>query len=447
MKNTIPLLVMFIVIFLRSPAHSLDANAIARQLYPHNVEDQRFVSHFFSIVDSHKINDPLFEGAGPSISGFSLDKINFAFMTNETAETVDLVFFNWTQSVFKNLNKDVLLSKLYGKNVYVLRSVSKNTIGSQGKDHSQLTNFSYILGSNYIEAQLKLNNTDMNIPEPWLNWKPHKRYMERTHPLRKALNTHNLTLLSPSKKLYLQQMGIEESLFDLAEKELFKHDEKGYWNLIMGMMIHEMFHVKEGEDTVNKKSLQRNIDENRDELVSQLKNNQELGQLYSTYAQIVFSIGESLTQVEPTTNDSIQLSDLKVVITTLKKKYPNAWSFIWNYEYTEGFAEYVSAYSMVSSGVTTLAKQINLQKSDINNFAYRTGAIGGLYLATRVKKLSFQGNRDHSSSLWEVVLSDSEAIDSTASLSDIIQKYNNEPFDSKAEIESIIEYLESTVDH
>jgi hypothetical protein len=63
---------------------------LGRQLYPQNSEDQAFVSKFFEIVEMEKTRNPLLNGRGPSISEYRLDKFRFAFMTDETRDTVDL---------------------------------------------------------------------------------------------------------------------------------------------------------------------------------------------------------------------------------------------------------------------------------------------------------------------------------------------------------------------
>ncbi len=124
---------------------TLTASALAFAeplLYPHSVENQAFVAKFFEIVELHKKNDPLLEGRGPSIKEYSLDKIKFAFMVNETENTVDLVFFNWNLAKFHGLQLHEDLSKEYGSKVYVLKGIVKKSIASQGDKHDQLTNFS-----------------------------------------------------------------------------------------------------------------------------------------------------------------------------------------------------------------------------------------------------------------------------------------------------------------
>src|SRR5690606_2142008 len=116
--------------------------------------------------------------------------------------------------------------------------------------------------------------------------------------------------------------------------------------------------------------------------------------LMAVYAKIIFSLGDSLKNSDVSAAELQSLGDLRIVIEAIKSRYPNAWNYIWNYEYAEGFAEYVSAFSMVQSGVTSLEQQIDLQKADDNNLVYRTGALGGLYLAHRLKEMPFANKED-----------------------------------------------------
>lgn len=421
----------------------IDNAACSRSLYPNSQEDQAFVSKFLEIVEAHKSNDPLLEGRGPSIREYSLDKIKFAFMINETLETIDLAFFNWSLPVFDGMAPHESLSQQYGSTVYILRGLPKKSVANQGDNHDQLTNFSYIFGSRYMEMQLKKDNPDYEVPQQFLDWKPHPDYMDRSHPLRRTLDTHALVLLSPSKELFLQQAGVTDSTRSYFE--VMFEQQGGFFNMIMGMMVHEMFHVKEGEDQVNRLAISRPADENRKALVEQLKSDAALRSLMETYVKIVFALGDHLKGNTATQNEIKTLGDLKNVIAELKSKYENAWKFIWNYEYTEGFAEYVSAFSMIQVGVTSLEKQIDLQKGDTNNFAYRTGTLGGLYLALRVKEMPFANNEDHRQSVWEIVLRKTQVQANSESTQSIAAKYSSSTINAEAEINAVIDYLVSTV--
>ncbi|MEK6555390.1 MAG: hypothetical protein AABZ31_09130 [Bdellovibrionota bacterium] len=420
----------------------IDGAACSRSLYPTSPDDQAFVAKFFDIVELHKSSDPLLEGKGPSVNEYSLDKMKFAFMVNDRADKVDLVFFNWTLPTFSGLEIEPTTSQLYGSSVYILKDVDKKSIASQGDNNDQLTNFSYMHGARYIETQLKIGSPNTEVPEEFLNWKPHPGYMDRSHPLRQTLDTQVLVLLSPTKELFLLQAGATDETRPFFE-QMFS-DGGGYHNMIMGMMVHEMFHVKEGEDQVNGLASPRDIAEDRQALEKQLQDDQYLKSLFITYAKIVFSIGDSLKNAA-SAEELEKLSDLKAIISEIKVEYPNAWSFIWNYEFTEGFAEYVSAYSMVKAGITSFSQQIDLQKADTNNFAYRTGAIGGLYLAYRLKQMPFENNEDHVNSLWEIILDKVDVQKDTLDIQSIMTKYDQYPMDAKSEIGSVIDYLVSTI--
>jgi len=418
---------------------------LASKLYPSNREDQAFVSKFFDIVEAHKIQDPLLEGKGPSIREYSIDKVQFAFITNLSEDKVDLVFFNWKLPLFQGLEIQKEFSDIHGSSVYILKGINKKSIASQGQDRSQLTNFSYMLGANTMEKKIKKDNPTVQLPPQMLDWKPNPNYMDRSHPLRQTLDGNTLVMLSPSKELFFKQTGMADSMRPQFEQML--NSQGGFYNSIMGMMIHEMFHVKEGEDQVNGLAKERNINEDRKLIVEQLKSNADLRSLMATYVRIVFSIGDSSKTNSATTSELEQLSDLRKVIIELKSKYSDTWKFIWNYEYTEGFAEYVSAYSMIQVGITSFDKQIDLQKADSsNNFAYRSGTMGGLYLVKRLNQMPYSDNEDHRESVWENVLRLTDTKVSTKSIDEITSKYANvQGVNGEDEVKRVIDYLISTV--
>ncbi len=423
-----------------------DYAKLSATLYPNNQEDQAFTSKFFEIVEAHKTADPLLEGRGPSIQEYSIDKIKFSFMTNITDTTVDLVFFNWTLPTFPRLEFNKSLSDLYGSNVYVMRNLTRKSIASQGQDRSQLTNFSYMLGANYTEKQIKKDAPPgYQVSEQYLNWKPNPEYMERSTPLRQALDTKVLVMLSPNKQIFFTGMGITEEARPYMEAHFAKTG--GFQNVIMGMMIHEMFHLKEGEDQVADLAAKRKINEDRKEIVRQLQADARLRSLMATYARIVFSVGDSLKNKTVNASANEQLADLKTIITEFKTNYSEAWKFIWNYEYTEGFAEYASAYSMIQVGITTFDQKIDLEKGDVpNNFAYRTGALGGLYLSNRLHQMPFSNNEDHQESVWEIILRLTNTKVSSESTDQLVSKYSNVVgVDGEKEVQRVVDYLVSTV--
>lgn len=436
-------ILIFSILISSTAFAKIDFAGLSNELYPESTNDQNFVSKFFEIVEKHKSSDPLLEGQGPSIESYSLDKIKFAFMINETSTTVDLAIFNWTLPLADGFSKNQKLSSTYGSPVYVIKAIAKEKIATQGENHDLLSNFSYLMGAEYFKAQMTAGSPGVEIPEELVNWKPHSEYMDRNHPLRFTLDTEVLVLLSPKKELFLTQAGATEETRPFFET-MFQ-ESGGYFNMIMGMMVHEMYHVKEGEDNANNRALKRHIPEDRASLIEQLGQDEKLKKLYSTYAKVVFSIGDQLVNDNVSFEETEKLEELKKVINTLKSEYPNAWAFIWGYEYTEGFAEYVSAFSMVQVQITTLSEQIELQKKDNNNFAYRTGTFGGLYLAYRIKEMPFSSKEDHRESVWEIILRKLNTQESTLSTTEIMTKYESYPFDVEIEIGSVIEYLTSTV--
>lgn len=333
-----------------------------------------------------------------------------------------------------------MISKEYGSPVSILRGVDKRSLATQGKSRQILTNFSYLHGARFWESLF--TNTAMETPTDIAAWEPHPDYMKLSHPLRAALDTNVLVLLSPSKDLFFQQMGATDQTQSFFES--YVESLGGYFNVILGMMVHEIYHVKESDDKANGRAFERKVDEDRKTLINNLTSDSQLKDLYLTYAKIVFSLGDQLKQ-PLSENEANLLQDLTVVIRELKSKYPNAWNYIWSYEYTEGFAEYVSAFSMIQVGVTSLDAQIDLQKADHNNLAYRTGAIGGLYLALRLKKMPFDKNQDHTQSLWEIILSLTNHSQANTDIAKVIEKYAPYPMNGDLEIQQVIEYLTSTV--
>lgn len=422
-----------------------DYAKLTAALYPNNQEDQAFTSKFFEVVEAHKVADPLLEGKGPSIKEYSIDKIKFAFITNIQANTVDLIFFNWTLPVFQGLVLHKTLSSLYDSNVYVMKDVNRKSIASQGQNRSQLTNFSYMLGANTMERViLKSAPPGFKVPEQYLNWKPNPEYMDRSAPLRQALDINSLVILSPSRQVFFDGIGIPEEARPLMDAQLIKIG--GFQNVVMGMAIHEMFHVKEGEDQVNGFAIKRNLNENRNEVIKQLQASDHLRSLMATYVRIVFSIGDSLKNKTVSATELSQLADLRTILAEIKVNYAEVWKFIWNYEYTEGFAEYASAYSMIQVGVTTFAQKIDFEKGDVsNNFAYRTGALGGLYLSSRLGQMPFSNNEDHYESVWEIILRLTTAVAGSESSDQLVSKYQNVPgVDGDDEVKRVINYLIST---
>lgn len=422
-----------------------DYKKIATSMYPDSQEDQAFLQKFFEISEAHKTLDPLLEGKGPSIKEFSVDKMRYAFIVNVTDEKADLVFFNWDLSIFDGLSLSSELSAIYGSNVYTLKNLNKKAIASQGENRSQLTNFSYMLGANTFKKQI-LKNSPPNfvVPDHMLDWKPNPDYLDRNSPLRIALDANSLVMLSPSKKLFFEGFGIPAEQQPMIESHFAKSG--GFQNMIMGTMVHEMFHVKEGQDKVNDLVTDRSVNENRKEIINQMNSHAELRQILSTYVKIVFSIGLTMKS-KPSDDESQLLSELRLVIDVIKAKYPETWKFVWNYEYTEGFAEYASAFSMVQVGITTLDQKIDLEIADAaNNFAYRTGALGGLFLSQRLKVMPFQKDEDHKESLWEIILRLKSVNQSGNTVEEINQKYaSSTVINPEDEIKRVVNYLVSTV--
>ncbi len=115
--------------------------------------------------------------------------------------------------------------------------------------------------------------------------------------------------------------------------------------------------------------------------------------------------------------------------------------------FSQGFAEYVSAYSMIQVGITSFVRQIELQKLDgDDNFTYRSGAIGGLYLTKRLRVMPFENNEDHRESVWEIILRLQEIDPSPQTLEAIHTKYLSvTDVDGENEVKRVVDYLVSIV--
>lgn len=421
-------------------------NTLAQELYPENKEDQEFVLKFFDVLEIHKNKDPLMGKIGPGISEYKLSKLPFAFMANETSNTIDLVIFNWPGEVFEGLEKNERYTALYASgDVYVLKGIEKTSIASQGENHDQLTSFSYINGSDSMLVRsgvLNYPGISEEIIDQMRNWKPHPGYMDRNHPLRKFLKEKVLATLAPGKKFMFGEDVMNNPVS--REATLAQFDKNGgYINAILGTMVHEMYHVKEGE-VFEDQTEGTEVSADRKKVLEELEV-EEVKMLYTLYKDIAFRLGDSLT--DESLDQANLMKDLAFVIQEIKTKYPNAWDFIWEYEYTEGFAEYVSAQSMVESLVTTLKGQIKLQQSDArNNFVYRTGSIGGLYMYYSLKDMFFANGEHKKMSVWEIILKEKGITSSNVSLVELFETYNTKLSESNIdEIERVKEYLISTV--
>lgn len=413
---------------------------LSSALYPNSVDEQDFVNTFMKVVENHKNGlDPLMGGSGPSISRYQIDKMKFAFIREAKDGKVDLVLFNWNLEVFDGLEKDEDLSKLYGKDVYILKGLDPEMIASQGENNDQLTNFSYILGANTYAESVRVKYPGITISDEFANWKPHPKYMDRTHPLRKALNAETLVLLSPSEKLFKDQFGPSEEA--KAYYDQMVKTKGGFKKIMNGVMVHEMFHIKENQDQTLGLVKEREDKTDRKQLAKELED-RRLVELLSSYTGLVFKIGRDISANDQSKKN---LESLSVVIDSIKSEYPNAWNYIWNYEYTEGFAEYASAQSLVDAKLFTLPEIIDLEiKDTANNIAYRTGTLGGLYLRNNLKIMPFANQEDHSKSVWELVI-EQEKVQSSGEINKIVEKNKLPDDEFQSEIDAIKEYLTSTV--
>jgi len=249
-----------------------------------------------------------------------------------------------------------------------------------------------------------------------------------------------LPVYSPSKELFYRTYGITPEL--RPDYEQYMLTRGGFEAMFLGMMVHETYHVREGEDAVRGLVKKRGIPEDRGQVRKDLASDPVLRSLIGSYARIVFAISDDSG---PATRDE-KLADLAATIAHLKVQSPATWNFIWDYEYVEGFAEYVSASSMVNIGHHSLAQEIALQKTDTaNNFVYRTGTLGGFALASQGAPLPFAERQDHRSSLWELVIAREGVSPSSISAESLETKYVSIPFDLDQEIGLVTEYLISTM--
>ena len=421
-------------------SHAVSNSAeVARILYPNNVEDQKFVRTFLKVLRLHKKKDPFAGGAGPSMRGFSIDKMPFSFLVNLRTTRVDLVIFNWKGPMFQGLLPQRELTHFFATPVYVLPNVPRSEIATQGENFDVLTNFSYVLGTKTMTASYERNFPGFPIPPELSNFKPHPGYLDGTHPLRQALGSDTLPLISPSKSLLNLGTGERES--ELEER--FK-PHGGYISTILGMVLHEMFHLAESNDVVSGKVTGRPIHVLKGKLRRDMRTQKQLRDLLLLYSKIVFKLSATLgSRASPSTD--AMFAHLKFVIGLLKRDHPTAWNFIWDFEYTEGFAEFASAQSLVGISAVTFKEEIRNQKLDSeNNFTYRTGALGGLIHTKFYGPVTFTQQEDKVMSIWEIILRKKDPKETTQTYQEIKDIYEEVGLDYKKEMAKLVEYLETT---
>ncbi len=422
----------------------MDVPSVPELLYPDSDRDQKFTEKFFKILELHKKEDPFLGGRGPSVPKYDLNEMLFAFMINDEGEFIDLAIFNWNLESQPGFEYSPILSIQYAKPVYILRGVKKEEIVTQ--DGGVLSNFSYILGADYIKGQIERSTGEAyEGPTEFLDFKPHDKYLDRNSELRKALGEQSLILLAPGEKYFYAATALDFDGMSEAEKENIRVTMSGetgetFENKILGMMVHESFHVHE---SLTGKS--RNIPDEREELLEDMQSSKELKKLMSLYAKVVFTVADGLVETSVSDKEIQSLEDLKFVIQKLKKT-PNAWNYIRSYEYTEGFAEYVSAYSLMKINAMSLQEAIDLQKKDsANNFVYRTGALAGLFLNLKLGQMPFSKQEDHRYGAWEIVIEQLNIEVSKLNIRELLDKYSQYDFDEESELKRVEEYLESTV--
>lgn len=416
---------------------SLDPQQMAKALYPNgDKEILGFTAAFFQVLVNHNIADPFINAGGPSGVQYNLNSSKFAFLINDKNETADLVIFNWTDPVIEGLELAAELSKVYGKPVYIFKGLLKEKFST-----SPTLNFSYILGSKYIETQI-INSGMEEVPESFKDFKPQPNYLEREHPLRKAIGLGSLPIFSPRRDYLANAIPAEAR--DSFMEAMVAHG--GFIYKILGMILHEAYHIIEGEAGVRKLIAQRDILEDREKAAKILETSNEAKALVGAYIKIVFSIADNLDEDAVSDADLEKLGDLALLAKTLKTEFPDVWNIIWRYEYTEGFAEYVSAESLISAGVVSIQDNVRFEKADGNSFPYRTGTFAGHFMRFKLKKMLFSANQDHTFSAWELIIRDLLVQPSKDDAEAVQKKYEGYALDVDGEIANLLEYLVSTVE-
>jgi hypothetical protein len=420
----------------RFPATQLDDQTISLGKYLYKKSnDQDFVDQFFSIVNIHRNQDPFLGGAGPNVSTFNLHEMTFAFMINETTDTVDLAIFNWKGPIFNDLIYDTQLSRLYGSNVYLFRKVKNKLLATQGVGGNELSNFSYLMGADYFTATYNKMGAQGNQPPD--DFKPQPDYMDKSHPLRVALATNSLVLLSPSRKYVLASFG--PSANDAIVGQIMA-PLGGFVFSYLLMMVHESYHVKEGIDLANGNKEVSLVDTNFQKVTEQLQQ-PSVAKLVMIYTKIIFILSQNLSDKKINSSEMRNLADLKFIINALKK-YPDVLEFISEYEYVEGYAEYVAADSLTKARVISLNKLLKFEQvTSLNNLTYRTGAIGGLYLNYKLNRFPFSASKRPKFSTWEIIVSLSKPPQVSTSLKEIDEKYSKLiTLDENEELRRLLDY-------
>ncbi len=428
----------------------------AQILYPGNNVDQELVVKVFEMLKLHENKTPFFKLKGPFVSGFNLNNQPIALIANDRESLVDLVFLNWKKDIFDGLQSYDELSRFLEKPVYILKDVDKKSISAQGEGRGELFIFSYVYGSSVRIKQSVADGLDLSKFSGFTESPFHSEYMKSHHPLRLSLDDEILTILSPSETIFYSMFGN----IDRLEIDKLIDTNGGFFNVTLGMMAHESYHAKSGIDKAQQNVPLMQFNFEAESLIQQLKNNLQLRALFGSYISLIFQISSFIddpskhldTSYKNSTKHEL-LSDLRAIISELKNNYHDAWTFIWMYEYEEGFAEYASAWSMINIGIISLKEEILFQKDDpYNNFTYRTGAIAGLYLYYKLKNMPFIYNKELTMSVWEIIIS--EELDfkkqitpkkSIKTIDEILKRDYSIVIDIDDEIDRIIEFLEESV--
>jgi len=168
---------------------------------------------------------------------------------------------------------------------------------------------------------------------------------------------------------------------------------ESFTNGFVSTIVHEGYHVNEAN---NLYLMGRQMSAPPNPLTGQ---DEGFKRAIFGYSAAVFDLMKNMDQAtiaariknDPQIKQRLEL--IAGIIARLRGAYSEAFSKYIYSEYTEGFAEYAAAQTMVDAGLRKFEFQVKTEIDDSANcIFYRTGALGGMFMHATVKSLPWSGN-------------------------------------------------------
>lgn len=364
---------------------------LARELYPSDFFAQEIFIGLIKIMNLHKTKDPFLGGKAPGFSGFGMDRLPLGFYFNTTEDTTSLLLVNLVNEHSNDIETRDDWAKTIGFPLSIFRDIPLEAIATQQKGEKlELKSFfSYLVGADISIYDIEGNE----------NY-PHAKYLARSHPLRKAIGKKMAPLVAPMKSWQID--------FSLLPDLLKLHGS--LQNKIISLIVHESFHIHDSNERIGN-SFDLNLGVEPNEIIQASKNTRFKKLIYGYFYAISSIMKASKNSDNDLINNKVlrkELALLKELIKALKAEFPHAYQAYIFEEYSEGFAEYSAAQTMVDASLRSYEEQIKIEVQDEeNSIFYRTGALGGMFMRTTVKTLPWsasEGKGYDKQSVWEKLL-------------------------------------------